>query len=98
MTLPTRGLSQPPRDPARVVIVVPRKEIRLHDYLRRSLAQLKNVEVVLDRRTVAITRSQERRRQSSSAESRILMCSLVRCPPEDRAAWRPGEPRSVRVN
>ena len=73
----------PPPDPARVVVVVPRKEKRLHEYLRRSLASLKNVDVVLDRRAAAVTPSDERRRgQSKESERRILICSLVRCPVE----------------
>ena len=72
-----------PPDPARVVVVVPRKEKPLHEYLRRSLASLKNVEVVLDRRAAAVTPPDERRRQQSQdSERRILICSLVRCPVE----------------
>lgn len=93
MTAPSpSGAAQPSADPARVVVVVPRKETGLHDYLRRSLGALKNVEVVLDRRAVATTRPDERRRQSSaSSEHKILMCSLVRCPPE---ASRPVAPET----
>ena len=73
----------PPPDPARVVVVVPRREMRLHEYLRRSLALLKNVEVVLDRRAAAVTPPDERRRrQSKDSERRILICSLVHCPVE----------------
>jgi len=68
-------------DPERVVVVVPRKETRLHEYLRRSLASVKNVEVVLDRRATAVTPPDERRRRpSKDSERRILICSLVRCP------------------
>jgi hypothetical protein len=79
----TNGGAQPSADPARVVVVVPRKETGLHDYLQRSLGALKNVEVVLDRRAVATARPDERRRRPSpNSERRILMCSLVRCPPE----------------
>jgi hypothetical protein len=71
----------PAPDPARVVVVVPRREVRLHAYLRRSLAAVKNVEVVLDRRATALTPPDERRRRSSKeSERRILICSLVRCP------------------
>ena len=70
------------QDPARVVVVVPRKETQLHDYLRRSLAALKNVEVVLDRRATAVTPVDERRRTPSESERKILICSLVRCPAE----------------
>lgn len=84
---PAAGTVPPSRDPVRVVLVVPRKETQLHDYLRRSLGALKNVEVVLDRRAVAITHPHERRRQTStSSESRILMCSLVRCPSQEAAS------------
>jgi hypothetical protein len=87
MTAPsTNGAAQPSGDPARVVVVVPRKETGLHDYLRRSLAALKNIEVVLDRRAVATTRSVDRRRRpSTNSERRILLCSLVRCPPPAQA-------------
>jgi hypothetical protein len=63
----------------RVVVVVPRHERGLHEYLQRSLGCLKDVEVVLDRRAAAATPSDERRRQHADA-SRILMCALVRCP------------------
>jgi hypothetical protein len=71
----------PAPDPARVVVVVPRQEIRLHAYLRRSLAAVKDVEVVLDRRATALTPPDDRRRRSSQeSERRILICSLVRCP------------------
>jgi hypothetical protein len=69
-------------EPERVVIVVPRKETQLHEYLRRSLASVKNVEVVLDRRATAITPADDRRRRAPhNAERKILICSLVRCPP-----------------
>lgn len=70
-------------DPERVVIVVPRKETQLHEYLRRSLAAVKNVEVVLDRRATAATPADDRRRRApQSSERKILICSLVRCPAE----------------
>jgi len=83
----------PPPDPARVVVVVPRKERPLHEYLRRSLASLKNVEVVLDRRAAAVTPPDERRRrQSQDSERRILICSLVRCPVETPEHTPPGIP------
>jgi hypothetical protein len=93
---PVHGPS-PPRapapDPARVVVVVPRREIRLHAYLRRSLAAVKNVEVVLDRRATALTPPDERRRRSSEdLERRILICSLVRCPVDPpQAEGAPGQ-------
>jgi hypothetical protein len=74
-------------DPARVVVVVPRQEIRLHAYLRRSLAAVKNVEVVLDRRATALTPPDDRRRRSSKeSERKILICSLVRCPVDPPSA------------
>jgi hypothetical protein len=68
--------------PSRVVVVVPRRETALHDYLRRSLACLEDVEVVLDRRAANVTPAAERRRKpSESSERRLLLCSLVHCPP-----------------
>jgi hypothetical protein len=68
--------------PERVVVVVPRKETRLHEYLCRSLASVKDVDVVLDRRATAVTPppDERRRRPSKDSERRILICSLVRCP------------------
>lgn len=64
----------------RVVVVVPRRELGVHDYLQRSLACLKDVEVVLDRRATAVTTVQDRRRGSSrNAERQLLCCSLVHC-------------------
>jgi hypothetical protein len=77
-------------DPERVVVVVPRKETRLHEYLCRSLASVKNVEVVLDRRATAVTPPDERRRLSKDSERRILICSLVRCPAPAAPAETPG--------
>ena len=92
-------------DPERVVVVVPRKETRLHEYLRRSLASVKNVEVVLDRRATAVTPPDERRRRpSKDSERRILICSLVRCPaappvtppaPTPAGAPEPGHRRTM---
>jgi hypothetical protein len=67
----------------RVVVVVPRKETRLHEYLRRSLAAIEDVEVILDRRAARVPPVDERR-QSTDSERRILICSLVRCPPRPR--------------
>jgi hypothetical protein len=75
-----RPSSAPRHNPARVVVVVPRKETRLHEYLRRSLAAIEDVEVVLDRRATRVPPADERR-HSTDAEHRILICSLVRCPP-----------------
>jgi hypothetical protein len=63
----------------RVVLVVPRREVRLHEYLRRSLAPLRDVEVILDRRAASVPHADERR-HSTDAERKIVMCSLVRCP------------------
>ena len=83
----------PAQDPARVVVVVPRKETRLHEYLRRSLASLKNVEVVLDRRAAVVPpRDERRRRPSKDSERKILICSLVRCPVETPEHTPPGIP------
>jgi hypothetical protein len=67
--------------PSRVVLVVPRHETALHEYLRQSLASVKDVEVVLDRRAISVTPPDERRRQPSEhVERKLLLCSLVRCP------------------
>jgi hypothetical protein len=66
---------------ARVVVVVPRQERGLHEYLQRSLASVENVEVVLDRRAADVTPADDRRRRSSEKDERkILLCSLVHCP------------------
>jgi len=75
---------------SRVVVVVPRHEAALHEYLRKSLACLTDVEVVLDRRASAVTPPDERRRTSENAERKILMCSLVHCPSPPAPA--PAEP------
>ena len=88
MTLPpptgtAEPFPAPAQDSSRVVVIVPRKEKRLHEYLRRSLDSLKNVEVVLDRRAAEVTPPDERRRRpSKDSERQILICSLVRCPVE----------------
>ena len=77
--------------PSRVVVVVPRQETALHEYLQRSLACVKDVEVVLDRRTVAVAAPDERRRHpSENSERKLLLCSLVHCPA--RPAPAPPEP------
>jgi hypothetical protein len=66
---------------SRVVVVVPRQETELHEYLQRSLGCLKDVEVVLDRRTTVTRPADERRRQpSENVERKILLCSIVHCP------------------
>jgi hypothetical protein len=67
--------------PSRVVVVVPRQEAALHEYLQRSLACLEGIEVVLDRRTVAVVPPDERRHPSETSERKLLLCSLVHCPP-----------------
>jgi hypothetical protein len=74
----------------RVVVVVPRQETGLHDYLQRSLASVKDVEVVLDRRAGDRARASDerRRRSAANAERKILICSLVHCP----APAPPAEP------
>jgi hypothetical protein len=64
---------------SRVVVVVPRRETRLHDYLQKSLACLKDVEVVLDRRTTDAPPPDERRQPSENSEHKLLICSLVHC-------------------
>ena len=65
----------------RVVVVVPRRETGVHEYLQRSLASVKDVEVVLDRREVAMTPVDERRRRpAKDVERQLLFCSLVHCP------------------
>jgi hypothetical protein len=67
----------------RVVVVVPRRELGVHDYLQRSLACLRDVEVVLDRRAIAVTTVDDRRRGASrNSERQLLCCSLVQCPVE----------------
>jgi hypothetical protein len=78
---PASTCAKVPQNPARVVVIVPRRETRLHGYLCRSLAAVKDVEVVLDRRTTVVTPSDDRRRRpSKETERKILICSLVRCP------------------
>ena len=91
---PSDGAAEPPQaaaqNPARVVVVVPRKETRLHEYLLRSLAALKDVDVVLDRRAAAVTPLDERRRRPPrDSERPFLICSLVRCPVESPAPAPP---------
>jgi hypothetical protein len=77
---------------SRVVVVVPRHETALHEYLRRSLASLEGIEVVLDRRGASVTSSDERRRHpSENAERKLLLCSLVHCPAPSPTA-RPEPP------
>ena len=66
---------------SRVIVIVPRHEVKLHTYLQRSLACLVDVEVVLDRRAASARPPDERRRPSpESSERRLLLCSLVHCP------------------
>jgi hypothetical protein len=85
-------MSAPPS--TRVVVVVPRREPGVHEYLQRSLACVKDVEVVLDRRAAAVTPTADRRRRpAETGERQLLICSLVHCPLEEPAA--PAPPPSV---
>jgi hypothetical protein len=82
MTLPpTHGTAaNAAPTPTRVVVVVPRREPGVHEYLQRSLACLKDVEVVLDRRAVEATPADDRRRRPEQhSERQLLICSLVHC-------------------
>jgi hypothetical protein len=85
-------------------VVVPRKEIGVHAYLRRSMACLKDVEVVLDRRTIAMTPVADRRRgPAKNGERQLLICSLVHCPadppspPASSASTSPQDSRHPRT-
>ena len=92
MTGSAAGAAGPP--PTRVVVVVPRREPGVHEYLQRSLASVKDVEVVLDRREVSMTPVDERRRRpAKDAERQLLFCSLVHCPVEP--AVPPAPPTST---
>ena len=72
-----------PAPPRRIVVVVPRREPGVHEYLQRSLACIKDVEVVLDRRAAAVTPAADRRRRPpETSERQLLICSLVHCPIE----------------
>jgi hypothetical protein len=72
--------------PTRIVVIVPRREPGVHEYLQRSLACVKDVEVVLDRRAASVTPVDDRRRAASkSSERQLLFCSLVHCPVEPPA-------------
>jgi hypothetical protein len=76
--------------PTRVIVVVPRREPGVHEYLRRALESVKGVEVVLDRRAVAATPPADRRRSTAeNAERKLLICSLVHCPIEPPAPPAP---------
>lgn len=89
---PPEGTPTPPdaAPPTRFVVVVPRREPGVHEYLQRSLASLKDVEVVLDRRAVAMTPAADRRR--GPAERQLLFCSLVHCPVEPEPPAPPSTP------
>jgi hypothetical protein len=77
----------------RVVVVVPRGEPGVHEYLQRALASVKDIEVVLDRRAAAATRADDRRRRpNKGAERQLLLCSLVHCPVEPPAPPVPPSP------
>lgn len=79
-----------PAPPRRIVVVVPRREPGVHEYLQRSLACIKDVEVVLDRRAAAMTPADDRRRaRSKDTERQLLFCSLVHCPVEPPAPAPP---------
>jgi len=83
MTPPSTIATAPP---ARIVVVVPRREPGVHEYLQRSLACVKDIEVVLDRRATAVTPVDDRRRApSKNSERQLLFCSLVHCPVEPPA-------------
>lgn len=85
-------MTAPP--PTRVVVVVPRREPGVHEYLQRSLACVKDIEVVLDRRAAAVPPAADRRRRPDEAgERQLLICSLVHCPLEPPAPETP--PSSV---
>jgi hypothetical protein len=88
------SMTLPPK-PTRVVVVVPRREPGVHEYLQRSLACLTDVEVVLDRRAVAATPADDRRRSEQHSERQLLICSLVHCavvPPTPPPPPTPGPP------
>jgi hypothetical protein len=96
MTLsPTDGTAAtPPNAPVpastRVVVIVPRREPGLHEYLQRALACIKDVEVVLDRRAAAATPADDRRRRPEQTSARqLLICSMVHCPIEAPAPATP---------
>jgi hypothetical protein len=97
MTLPPQGPARPAaQPPTRVVVVVPRQEPGVHEYLQRALACIKDVEVVLDRRAAAVTPADDRRRgPAKNGERQLLICSLVHCPielpapPAPEASMRP---------
>jgi hypothetical protein len=78
-----------------VVIVVPRRDMELYAYLKRSFSQAANVEVVLDRRerraSGAPTPTPDLRRPSAgrSLAAGVLLASSD--PP--RAPWPPARPK-----
>jgi len=86
--------SQAPQVARRVVIVVPRRDMELYAYLKRSFREAANVEVVLDRRERRVadapTPTPDLRRPSAgrSIVGGVLLASSE--PP--RGAWAP--PRS----
>jgi hypothetical protein len=82
---PSDGPASQTPPPTRVVVIVPRREPGVHEYLQRALASIKDVEVVLDRRAVAVSRAHDRRRAQSKDERQLLLCSLVHCPVEPPA-------------
>jgi hypothetical protein len=79
-----------------MVLVVPRNEVGVYDYLRRSLAGTPEIEVVLDRRVggprPAEEAAAERRARAPADQRRILMCALsarVESAPETAAPPEP---------
>jgi hypothetical protein len=77
-----------------MVLVVPRRETALYQYLKRSMAPLPEIEVVLDRRGAgeppAGAPATERRRHGVAAVRRILMCGLFPgAPPSPPAGPEP---------
>ncbi len=82
----------------RVVIVVPRRDMELYAYLKRSFSQAANVEVVLDRRERRVNSAPaptpDLRRPSAgrSLVGGVLLASSE--PP--RGAWAPPRPKTPR--
>lgn len=90
-------MTLPASTPTRVIVVVPRREPGVHEYLRRSLASITDIEVVLDRRAVASPRADDRRRRPQQhCERQLLICSLVHCtvPPSPPSPPEPEPPES----
>jgi hypothetical protein len=90
--------SDPPGRFRAMIMIVPRHEVGLYEYLCRSLAATPEIEVVLDRR-----RGEPRlegtveRRDGRNGERRILMCALVQRAESQRATApaMPAEPAAA---